>query len=216
MKKAIILAIALFPVFALGQNDSSKTAPATQTGKTQATVTITAKAGDVRGIIVDLFSQAKQNFVLQPGIQAALYLSLDKVEFEEALNIICTQAKLEFQVQNGIYFISKAKPVVIAPVIPVATGTLDKSVLAHRLTTKFAKTDIRVVLAEFGKQTDVKIEVDKSVKNYKLDAVLNHTTLRYALDKVTEATGLKFKFTDTLSILIYKPDDGNKVAVSGG
>lgn len=215
MKKALFIALALVPFLALGDGDGAK-GTATQAVKTPVMVSITAKATDVRAILADLFAQAKQNYVLQQGIQAAFFLTLDKVEFEEALNIICSQAKLQYEVQNGIYFITKAKPVVIAPVVPVAKGTLDKSVLATRLTTKFTKTDIRVVFAEFSKQTEVKIEVDKAVPNFKLDTTLKHTTLRYALDKVTEATGLKYKFTENLSILIYKPDDGNKVAVTGG
>lgn len=215
MKKALFIALALVPFLAFGQGDGVK-GTTIQAVKTPVMVSITAKATDVRAILADLFAQAKQNYVLQQGIQAAFFLTLDKVEFEEALNIICNQAKLQYEVQNGIYFITKAKPVVIAPVVPVAKGTLDKSVLATRLTTKFTKTDIRVVFAEFSKQTEVKIEVDKAVPNFKLDTTLKHTTLRYALDKVTEATGLKYKFTENLSILIYKPDDGNKVAVTGG
>ncbi|HWA84475.1 MAG TPA: hypothetical protein VG820_13620 [Fimbriimonadaceae bacterium] len=211
MKKALIVALALVPIFAFGQTageDHKAAAP-------QPTlVSLTSKTTDVRAIISDLFGQAKQNYVLQPGIQAAIYLSLDKVEFDEALAIVCNQAHLQYEIQNGIYFITKKA--VIAPAVPPAKGALDKSVLAHRLTTKLTKTDIRLVFAEFAKQTEVKIEIDKSVPNYKLDALLNHTSLKFALDKVTEATGLKYKFTDNLSILIYKPDDGNKVAVTGG
>ena len=210
MKKALIIAIALVPIFAFGQGSNDKAVQKTA----PIIVSVNARATDVRAIISDLFAQAKLNYVLQPGIQAALFLQLDKVDFEEALNIICTQSKLQFEVRNGIYFISKRVVVAsTAPVIP--KGTLDKSVLAHRLTTKQSKTDIRVVFAELAKQTDVAIEIDKSVPNFKLDLTLNHTTLRYALDKITEAAGLKYKFTDNLSIQIYKPDDGNKVSLSG-
>lgn len=211
MKKALLIALFVLPFCVFAQGDGDKTTPAKQ----QTIVTVTAKGADVRGIIADLFAQAKQNYVLQPGISFSLFLSLDKIDFEEALNIICTQAKLQFEVQNGIYFISKAKATV-APTIPAKPkGTLDKEVLARRLTTKLAKTDIRVVFAEFAKQTDVTIEIDKSVPNFKLDAFLTKTSLRYALEKVTEATGLKYKLTDNLSILIYKPEDGNKVSISG-
>ncbi len=213
MKKALIIALALVPFFAMAQAGGEKGAPAQ---KTPIIVSVTAKATDVRAIIADLFGQAKQNFVLQPGIQAALFLTLDKVEFEEALNIICTQAKLQFEIQNGIYFISKAKPAVIAPAAPAPKGTLDKNVLNRRVTVRLAKTDIRTAFAEIGKQSDIAIDVDKSVPNYKLDATLTKATLKSALDKVIEAAGLKYRFTDNLSILIYKPEDSNKVSISGG
>lgn len=211
MKKAIIIALALLPILAFGQGTTGDKSAA----KTPIIVSVTARATDVRAIIADLFGQAKLNYVLQPGAQAALFLSLDKVEFEEALNIICAQSKLTFEVQNGIYFISKAKPpVVVAPAIP--KGMLDKSVLTHKLTTKLMKTEIRAVFAEFGKQTDVTIDVDKSVPAFKLDAILHNASLKYALEKVTDATGLKYRFTDNLSILIYKPETSDKVAISGG
>jgi hypothetical protein len=211
MKKALLLALVLIPLLALAQGEDK-----TKAQKEPVMVSITGKATDVRAIIADLFTQAKQNYVLQPGVQCALFLTLDKIEFEEALNIVCAQSKLQFEIQNGIYFITKAKPAVIAPAIPVIKGTLDKAVLQKQLTTKLAKTDIRAVFAEFAKQTHIRIEVDKSVPNFKLDAFLTKTTLGFSLQKVTEATGLKFKFTDRLSIAIYKPEDLNKVSISNG
>jgi hypothetical protein len=216
MKKALLFATLLVPILAFGQATDTKTGTEAAKPIPPTIVSVKARATDVRAIIADLFTQAKRNYVLQPGIQAALFLNLDGVEFEEALNIICAQSKLQFQVQNGIYFISK-KPVVAAevPPAPAPKGTLDKNVLKHALTAKFAKTDLRLVIAAFAKQTDVDIEVEKSVPNYRLDATLSHTTLKLALDKVTEAAGLKYKFTDNMSILIYKPVDTNKVAVSG-
>jgi hypothetical protein len=210
MKKALLIALALVPILAFADGDGDKNATTT---KQPTIVSITAKATDVRAIIADLFAQAKQNYVLQPGIQAALFLSLDKVEFEQALVIVCAQAKLEYKVKDGIYFIGVAKPPV--PVLVVPKGTLDKTVLTHKLSTKMAKTDIRSVFAEFAKQTKVVLELDKTVPNFKLDAYLTNVTLGSALTRVTDATGLKYKFTDRLTILIYKPDDGNKIAISG-
>jgi hypothetical protein len=211
MKKALLLALVLIPLLALAQGEDKAKAQ-----KEPVLVSISAKATDVRAIIADLFTQAKLNYVLQPGAQASLFLTLDKIEFEEALNIICAQSKLQFEIQNGIYFITRAKPAVIAPAIPVIKGILPKSVLQKQLTTKLAKTDIRLVFAAFAKQTHVTIEVDKSVPNYKLDAFLTKSTLAVSLQKVTQATGLKFRFTDRLSIAIYKPEDPNKVSISNG
>jgi hypothetical protein len=212
MKKVLFLALTLIAFTAFAQDDAG---PA-KTQKDRVMVSITGKATDVRVILADLFSQAKQNYVLQPGAQASLFLTLEKIEFEEALNIICAQSKLQFEVQNGIYFITKAKPVVIAPAHPIIRGTLNQSVLEKKLTTKLLKTEIRGVFAQFAKQTGIVLEVDSSVPKYKLDAILTKTTLRYALEKVTAATGLKFRFTDRRSILIYKPTDGNRIAIATG
>ncbi|MFI5386518.1 MAG: hypothetical protein ACHQ50_10410 [Fimbriimonadales bacterium] len=214
MKKAMILALAVFPLLVFGQGQTGDNAGVQVPKPQPVLVSFKARGTDVRSVIADIFTQSKQNYVLQPGITFVLYMNLDKVDFEEALNIVCTQAQLQFQVQNGIYFITKK--VIVAPAIPIAHRTLDPSVLTKKITVKLAKTDIRLVFDAMARQADIKIEVDKSVPNYKLDASLNHSTIRNALDKVTEATGLKYRFTDHLSILIFKPDDGSKIAVSGG
>lgn len=214
MKNALILAIALTPFLASAQGSTGSDQNASKSRSTL--ISVTARGTDVRSLVADIFSQAKLNYVLEPGITFVLFLNLDKVEFDEALNIVCTQAQLHFQVQNGIYFISK-KPTVAADIPkPIPHGTLGQYALERRVTTKLVKTDIRQVFAEFERQTTSKIEVDPSVPNFKLDASLKHTTLRYALDKVTNATGLRYALTDHLTIRIYKPDDGNKIAVSSG
>jgi len=216
MKKALILALTLAPILVFGQSaGDDKTTPDQANTKAPIIVSVNANAKDIRSIIAELFSQAKLNYVLQPAIQGALYLSLDKVDFDVALNIVCDQAKLQVQVQNGIYFITK-KPVVAVAMPPTPKGTLDKSVLIRKISGKFTKTDMRLVLTALGKQADVMIEVDKSVPNYKLDVKLNHATLRFALDKVTEAANLKYKFTDNKSILIYKPVNPNDVVSVAG
>lgn len=208
MKKALLLALALVPLLVIGQDPPA-------VAKQPILVSIAAKGGDVRAVIADLFTQSKQNYVLQPGILSSIFLQLDKIEFEEALNIVCKQAQLQFEIQNGIYYIAK-KSTVIAPAIPPKPkGTLDSAALAHPITTKLVKTDIRLVFAEFGKQAKVAIEVDPSVPRYKLDAKLTALSLKSALDKVTEATGLKYRLTNNLSILVYKPEDSNRIAISG-
>jgi type II secretory pathway component GspD/PulD (secretin) len=215
MKKLILIALALVPLLALARDDGPKAA-GNQTAPAVTSVTVSAKGADVRGVLHDLFTQAKKNYVLQPGVQFVLFLQLENVDFEEALNIVCSQAKLSFEVQNGIYFVSKAKTVIAPATPPAPKGKLDKSVLTHALATHFAKTDIRIVFAEFAKQTQVAIEVDKSVPAYKLDCLLKKTTLQKALDKVCEAAGLKYKFTENLTIEVYKPETDDKVGITGG
>jgi hypothetical protein len=69
------------------------------------------------------------------------------------------------------------------------------------------------VFAELSKQTGVKIEVDPSVPAYKLDAFLIRTSLRYALDQVGAAAKLLYKFTDTNTILIYRPVENGRITL---
>jgi type II secretory pathway component HofQ len=180
-------------------------------------VTISSKGADVRTVLFDLFSQAKRSFVLEPEIRHVLYLALTGVEFEEALNIVCRTASLRFEVENGIYFISKAKPgekPLAAPaakpaVRPKPLGRLTDQDLQKRVTTRLSMADIRAVFAEFAKQTGIVIEVSDKVPSYKVDAYLIDTSLKYALDVVTRAAGLTYERTDSKSIKINAPVKAN-------
>lgn len=173
-------------------------------------VTIASRGQDVRNVLFDLFDQAKKSFVLEPSVRHTLYLALSGVDFEEALSIVCAQAGLEYELDNGIYFVSKAaaptqaKPTTPgpAPAKPKPLGKLTDQDLQKKLTTRLAMADIRGVFSEFGKQTGITIEVAENVPKYKVDAYLVDTSLKYALDVVTRAAGLVYVRTDNRTIRI--------------
>lgn len=211
MKTSLIIASMLLGLIsgAQAQNAEIKT-------DAQGLVTVTARGTDVRPLLHDLFTQAKKNYVLEPGVRMATYLSLAGIEFEEALQIICKNADLTYEIQNGIYYISKIPGMKEVqdpdPKPEPPKGKLPAEVLARKVTTRLAKADIVVVLTELGKQAGVKIELDKSAPRFKIDAFLVGTSLKYALDTLTKATGLKYELTDNQTILVAK-QDLNKVAV---
>ena len=220
MNKKIILATLFALPLMTGAN-------ATPTTKAQGSpVSISAKGSDVRGVLCDLFGQVKKNYVIAPNIHFALYLSLDKVDFDEALLIVCHTAKLQLELQDGVYYVTEMPSTAIRPVIVpravVHSGMLPKSVLTRRVSTKLIKAEIRDVFAELGKQSQITIEVDKAVPAYKLTAYLNKTSLKYALDHVTQAAHLQYRFTEDSSILIFAPtsillpDAENQVSLDKG
>ncbi len=180
------------------------------------TVTVTAKGHDIRDVLYDLFTQSGKNFVLDSSVAHTLYLNLEKVSFESALEIIVKNGNVNYEVRNGVYFITRAKTTGSKPPvetktppplpIPVAKTKLTAQDLQKKVTTRFSITDIRVVFAEFGKQAGVKIEVDPSVPAYKLDAYLLDTSLKYGLDVVCDATKLKWVATDYGTIRVTKPN----------
>ena len=185
------------------------------------TVTVSAKGSDVRAVLHELFEQQKKSYVLDPSVKFSLYLSLNEIEFEEALIVVCKAASLKYELQNGIYYINKGvlkqenKPTTdVKPTVkPVETktaperprGILPGSVFQKRVTTRFNKIDIRELFADIAKQTGVEIEIDKSVPNYKLDAFLIDTSLKYAIDQINAGAGLEYKLTNFKSILIFMP-----------
>ncbi|MBL8040839.1 MAG: hypothetical protein JNM04_05780, partial [Chthonomonas sp.] len=79
-------------------------------------------------------------------------------------------------------------------------------------TTRFNKTDFKEVVKAISKQTDVALEIDASVPSRMVDAFLIDTTLKQGLDMLTNALGLEYKFTENMSILIFKANP-NRVSV---
>lgn len=74
-------------------------------------VSIAAKGDDVRQVLHSLFDQAKKSYVLEPNVRFVLFLSLRDMEFEEALQLVCKNANLKYEIQNGVYFVNQAKSV---------------------------------------------------------------------------------------------------------
>ncbi len=198
-------------------------------------VSVSSKGDSVRVALHSIFEQAEKSYVLAPNTHFALHLSLRDVPFDEALQIICRIAKLEYEVDNGVYYLQQKqppqKPKTPPPTKPESKpetkpeskpvtkpeapkGKLPESVLNKRLTTRFQKKDLRELLSNISAQTGVTIEVEKSVPAYKLDAFLIETSLKYALDQITQAAKLKYRFTDRQTIEIYQEEPPkNRVTV---
>ncbi len=173
-------------------------------------VSLDARGQDVREVLATLFAQAKKSYALDASIRGSLYMRLDHIEYEKALDIVLTQARLTSRVQDGVVIVSvaapkpttvaerppvtkpvavkKAAPVVVkkAPAQPPITAILDRKV-----TTQLSKTPITTVFATLGRQAGAKIEVDRLVPAYKIDARFSAVTLRTALDKICGAAGLE-------------------------
>jgi len=214
MKKLIVATCALLAFgTAFAQVGGTNPPPSNevQVNATNGLISITSRGKDVRDVLFDLFEQSKKNFVLETNVRFYLYLNLKDVSFDEALAIVLKNAELEFEIQNGIHYITKPAPQppvtkpevkVIKPQPVTPLGKLTDSDLQKRVTTKLSLADIRAVFAEFSKQTGIKIEVSSNVPQYKLDAFLNATSLKYALDVITQAADLVYTRTDMKTILI--------------
>jgi type II secretory pathway component GspD/PulD (secretin) len=193
------LTLALLTAFAV-----SADTPADPPPSAPQLISISSKGTDVRAVMHDLFTQSNKNYVLEPNVRFVLYLSVKDVEFEEALQIVCKMAALDYELQNGIYYVGPKK-LQTPPIKKAPTGTLPASVLQKRVTTRLAKTEFSAVVAEMSKQTGVTIELDPTIAKWKLDAYFNGSSLKYVLDSLSEAGGLEYKFTDHLTIAIAKP-----------
>ncbi|MBS1713666.1 MAG: hypothetical protein JST30_04945 [Armatimonadetes bacterium] len=209
----LVCALALAPAV-WSQDKASGTPSDVEISQDTGLVTIAAKGRDVREVLFDLFNQSKKSFVLDQNVRTSLYLALSGVPFDEALEIVCHAANLKFEVNNGVYFLTRiAPPVSVTPektvqASPKPLGRLDEKDLQKRVTTKLSKADIRDVFAEFGKQAGITIEVDPKVPAYKVDAFLIGTSFKYAMDVVTKAAGLTYVRTENRTIKVETKPKG--------
>jgi hypothetical protein len=197
-----------------GSAETNQSKVETDVKTAEGKVTIASRGTDVRPVLFDLFTQSSRNFVLEPNIHFVLYLSLAGVEFDEALDIVCNLANLEYTLDNGIYFIGKRKtgavdmtankPNPTNPPQETKRGKLTEAELNKRLTTRFTKTLLADVFKSFTQQTGFEIIVDKDVPLYRIDAFLIDTSLQYALDVIMKSTNLKYTLTDDKQVRISK------------
>jgi hypothetical protein len=73
----------------------------------QGKVSLTSRGKDVREVLYDLFLQRRRNFVIEGIEKTELFLILNDVTFDEALEIVMKQANLKFDLQNDIYYVGK-------------------------------------------------------------------------------------------------------------
>ncbi|MCW5942842.1 MAG: STN domain-containing protein [Fimbriimonadaceae bacterium] len=213
MRKTLSLIAAFaFLVSPALADDDVKTSPL-------GTVSVSAKGTDVRSVLHDLFTQGKKNYVLDLDLRKSLYLNLTDVGFDEAFATILHLSGLDYDLQNGIYFLKKAveKKATVDPAAsnpeppkaieaPKKSGRLPDAVLAKTVTTRLQKADLREVLKTLSDQTGVPIELDISVPLYKIDAFLIKTSLKYALDNICRAANLEYAFTTELSLRVASKD----------
>lgn len=215
--KKILLSLSLLTVTVFGSAQS---------------VSVNAKGDDVRVVIHDLFTQAKQNYVLAPGVRFVLFLSLNEKPFAEALRLVCDNANLGFEERGGVYFIDKSKPaktVLIAPVAAERTPILESAasqpirisptttkpksedqIISTKLKTNLKKVELKALCQEFSRQAGVQIILDSAIPAYKMDAVLNGVSLKFALDELCRAARLNWSFTNSGQILITKTGSASK------
>jgi type II secretory pathway component GspD/PulD (secretin) len=204
-----------------------------QTPTTPLTVSVSSNGNDVRTVLKDLFSQSKQNYVIEPNIHFAVYLSLEKVDFDETLAIVLHLAKLKAEKVNGIYYVSEDLPATTAKSTPPPTTPAQTKAAApalqvgpppvtqttlktKKVTTRLAKADIRRVFEALSKESGIPITVDISVPQYKIDAFLEKTSLKYAMDQITTAAKLRYRIVDKQSILVFTDETENRVSVVTG
>ncbi len=118
IKPIATLAIAAFTIAAFAQSQ---------------TVKIKSRGEDVRTVIDAIFEQTGKQYVLETNFHQTLYMNLDGVSFQKAIEIISSVTDMEFEEKQGIWYIHK-KPIsihhIFAPtkVVPITKDSQPKVV----------------------------------------------------------------------------------------
>lgn len=173
------------------------------------TVRVKAKGDDLRVVLASIFEQTGQQYVVQTSARQSLYLSLDGVTLDYAIEVLTEIADVEFEKKSGIWYVRSKKPVVktqaqgFAPVA-MAAAKIDPLILDKKVSTKLTKTSLKDVFAAFAKQTGTTIVIDKTVPLYKIDAFMYNTSLKFALERICKAAGLKYELAPGKTVRIRK------------
>ncbi len=195
---ATLLILGATPCFAQGSGGTAITSD----GK----ISVASNGLDVRTVLYDLFNQANKSFVSDVGMYFALYLTLNNVPFDQALEMICKTAGLTYEIEDGVYIFSRTRIGATQRTAPTVQKPLDPSILNKKITVKVEQKELKLVLDEIGKQVDAKIEVAPNVRTFKINAYLLDTTLRFALNSLTQSARLMYTLTDHGTILISDPE----------
>lgn len=163
-------------------------------------VSLRSRGQDVRTVLHDLFDQAKRSYVLDNISRTELYLSLDDLEFEEALELIVQIAELRYEKQNGIYFISKNRRPARDPQTPRDVAAQSASVspsispIGVKPTPKpQARTEPTKPAATSGKLPD-------NVLNRKVKGTYRKRALRDILKDLQQQTGVTIELDEKVPV----------------
>jgi type II secretory pathway component GspD/PulD (secretin) len=70
-------------------------------------IKIKAKGDDLRQVIASVFEQTKEQYVLETNLHQTLFMSLENISFEKAVDILSNVADLKFEKKQGIWYINR-------------------------------------------------------------------------------------------------------------
>lgn len=201
----VALAIATFLVMTAPAQDAATTSDSTPK------YSIESSGRDVRDAIHSLFTQAHKNYILDSSVRHQLYMSVYDVEFDVAFDLLLTQAKLSYEIRDGVYYIGP-QPVVVASSGRPGSDFDWTAILGRTVTLKEQKVALNNAFASLGKLAGIQIRVEPTVPNYLVNISFSNVTLRYALDTLTKAAQLSWEPMLDGSIRIGKATTNTPVA----
>ena len=191
IKSITTLAIAAFALSAFAQQSQ--------------TVKIKSRGEDIRTVIDTIFEQTGKQYVLETNFHQSLYMNLEGISFQKAIEIISHVTDMEFEEKQGIWYIHR-KPITAAhtfvPDTKIATLAANKPEPKKNLT---SKTNLKTKAP--AKSTPVKPSTTKKVTQNKV--VAKDQTAAQGFATITtpiETTTPKVSLTGRLTVSMKKMD----------
>ncbi|HWD38943.1 MAG TPA: hypothetical protein VG944_08855 [Fimbriimonas sp.] len=193
MKKFAAAVVLALPLLAVA-NDHIQIGPDPK-------VTVMSQGHDVRLVLTNIFSQAKKSVIIQTGIQYNLFLNLQDTDFSRALDVICSQAGLTYEIRDGIYHVHRKKAVPSVPVQqPIAVKEAKAPVISSPEKTTFAPATTDPIPDGFVARPSQLPEgrLPVSVLKRKISTRLTKTTIQEVLDTFGSQAKVKFELDPTV------------------
>ncbi len=111
------------------------------------TIKVKSRGEDIRIVIDSIFDQAGKQYVLETNFHQSLYMNIDGVSFQKAIDIISKVTDMEFEEKQGIWYIHK-KPITSAhgfagaAPVPKVTARVEKPTTTTNPTKAPAKSTV--------------------------------------------------------------------------
>lgn len=174
-------------------------------------IQIKSNGDDLRRVIASVFEQAKQQYVLETNIHQSLYMSLDAITFEKAVEILSNVADLKFEKKQGIWYINRKNKMFVPKFDETKTASTKGSTkTSETKTTKTSKStaaqgfanteskkpaatmDLNQKLSTRLTKTDIRDVFDEFSKQTKVEIVVDSSVPHYKIDAFMFNTSLKF------------------------
>lgn len=179
----------------------------TTTTPTTKTIKIKSKGEDIRTVIDSIFEQAGKQYVLEDNIHQAMYMNLDGISFEKAIEIISNVGAIECQEKQGVWYIHMrpvaSKPAVLPSDVTVPAKTTKPTAAKHPTTSKKTATKAPAKSQSTGKTTPITTD---AVNTTKLDPKTDQDSSAQQFAEIAKPALPKLDLTKRLTVQLKKMD----------
>ena len=171
------------------------------------TVKIKSKGDDIRTVIDAIFEQTGKQYVLETNFHQSLYMNLEGVSFQKAIDILSSVTDMEFEEKQGIWYIHKKVTISAHTFAPIASKAKAEPESKSGLTKKITITSPTIKSNAPAKTVHKKPTVTKLVDPKTTPAISTTLGQNFALTTpITVPKTQKISLNGRLTVQLKKMD----------